>query len=279
IRTLQLLEGALAAALGRALDFETRRLLLDRRTASLRESEERFRGLFYLSAIPTAWLAPSGRFLQVNAALCSLLGYAEAELLATDLHAVTPTDDRTVHQVYLDRMRMGELPTYQLEQRFLGKGGQVIWGLLNVSPVRGPEGEPQYLMAQIQNITSHHRLQERFRELQQMEALARLLSGLSAELSPEATWGERYPPASADPRPSQRRQSRRPRDGTFGGWYYKQDDRLVGPVTRRELQQRVASGRIQGTDRVWERWKKGAESFLVPSLARTACEATGRPDG
>ena len=50
------------------------------RTRELAESETRFRGAMDHAAIGMALVAPDGRFLRVNRALCAILGYADAEL-------------------------------------------------------------------------------------------------------------------------------------------------------------------------------------------------------
>ena len=49
----------------------------------LRESEERFREVFEHAPFGMCVAGLDGRFLQVNAAFCRMLGYSEQELLAT----------------------------------------------------------------------------------------------------------------------------------------------------------------------------------------------------
>ncbi|MGH2618262.1 MAG: PAS domain S-box protein, partial [Thermomicrobiales bacterium] len=60
---------------------------------ALRESEERFRGAFAGASIGMALVSPEGRFLQVNPALCAIVGYGEDELLATTFQQITHPDD------------------------------------------------------------------------------------------------------------------------------------------------------------------------------------------
>ena len=61
--------------------------------SALRESEERFRGAFNGASIGMALVSPEGRFLEVNRALCGILGYTEDELLAKTFQDLTHPDD------------------------------------------------------------------------------------------------------------------------------------------------------------------------------------------
>jgi CheY-like chemotaxis protein len=60
----------------------------------LQESEERFRFAMHYSPVGTALVAPEGRWLSVNPALCEIVGYTESELLTGDVQAITHPDDR-----------------------------------------------------------------------------------------------------------------------------------------------------------------------------------------
>lgn len=268
IHTLQLLEGLLAAVLSHARDFEARLVLLDRRAAELRDSEERFESAFTFSAFGMACVAPGGRFLRVNPALCALFGYPAEELLRRDLHDLLHADDRALHRAYLERLLRGEVRNFQLEQRYQAGDGRTVWAILSLSAAREPAGGPRALIAQFQDLTAHRRLQERCAELQKMESLARLIGGFS----PDAA-------AESGSRPARKRGRRsvlgtRPRQGcewAFDGWYYRRGDAIVGPVPREEVRRLVEAGELHEAERVWERWKLGVESFLVPTTARAAC--------
>jgi PAS domain S-box-containing protein len=121
--------------------------------ASLRTSEEMIRAAMDRAPIGKALVQPDGRFIKVNPALCQLLGYTEAELLANDLQSITHPED--VH-ADLDNVRAlldGRLSNYQTEKRYYHRDGRVIWAQLSVSIVRKPGGGGDFLVAQIQDIT------------------------------------------------------------------------------------------------------------------------------
>ena len=133
--------------------------------ATLRESENRFRSAFDHSGIGMALMALDGRWLKVNPALCRTLGYARHELLTLDHEAATYADDRELETPFLQRALAGELTHYEIEKRYVHKGGALIWGLLTVSVVMNADRQPVYLIAQVQDITARKASEETLRAL------------------------------------------------------------------------------------------------------------------
>ena len=105
--------------------------------SALRESEERFRSSFDHAPIGMALVALDGRFLQVNRALCELVGYSEQELLEQVQSGHRPSG-RPGGRCWRCHKRLwaGEIDTYQLEKRYIHKDGHVVWILLTGSVVR-----------------------------------------------------------------------------------------------------------------------------------------------
>lgn len=120
---------------------------------ALRESEARFRGAFDAASIGMALIGMEDTFLQVNPALCAMLGYGNDELLRQTLRAVTLPDDQDLDLEDRQRLVTGEISTYQIEQLFNRKQGEIICIRLTMSLVRGSAGEPRYFVAQMQDIT------------------------------------------------------------------------------------------------------------------------------
>ena len=145
---LSLLGGTLGSALGNHVALE-----------ALKTSEETFRGAMENASIGMALIKPNGRFLKVNAALCELLGYAEAELLANDFQSITHREDLERDLQFLQRAIAGEIDRYRLEKRYYHKSGRVIWTLLSVSVVRDRTGRPSYFVAQIQDISEQREME------------------------------------------------------------------------------------------------------------------------
>jgi diguanylate cyclase (GGDEF)-like protein/PAS domain S-box-containing protein len=137
----------------------------------LHESEQRFYAAFQHATIGMALTSPDGRFLRVNAALCSMLGYTEAELLALDIRTISHPDDVATDLDLLQQMLRGEREAYQVEKRTLHKDGHAVYLQLSVSLVRDPQGAPLYLVTQAQDISRRKAFEDalhRERELAQV---------------------------------------------------------------------------------------------------------------
>ena len=140
------------------------------------QSEQQFRSAMEYSAIGMALVATNGHFLKVNQALCQIVGYTEVELLATDFQSITHPDDLAADLSRVRRLLAGEVASYQMEKRYIHKDGRVVWILLNVSLVRDGVGQPQYFIAQIQDITLRKLAGEKLRRSEAMMAAAERLA-------------------------------------------------------------------------------------------------------
>ena len=123
--------------------------------SALRESEERFRGAFDGASIGMALVSPEGRFLEVNRALCGILGYTEDELLARTFQDLTHPDDLDADQDQAQQLLANEISTYQVEKRYLCKDGRIAWVRVTVSLVHDAKGDSLYFVFQMQDITPY----------------------------------------------------------------------------------------------------------------------------
>jgi diguanylate cyclase (GGDEF)-like protein/PAS domain S-box-containing protein len=141
----------------------------------IRLSEERFRSAFDHAPIGMALVAPDGRWLRVNRALCDIVGYPERELLAVDFQSLTFPEDLDHDLDQARRLLAGEIDTYRMEKRYVHKDGHIVWGVLAVSLVRDEAGEPLAFISQVQDITQRKLAEDRLRH----DALHDPLTGLA----------------------------------------------------------------------------------------------------
>lgn len=135
-----------------------------RATAALRSSEARFKLAFENPAVGVALVAPDGRFQSVNRSMQKMLGYTEAEFLATTFRALTHPDDLPLNQALVDEALRGERDSYEYEKRFLRKDGTPLWVQVNVALVRDELDLPLQLVCQILDITARREAEAKLQE-------------------------------------------------------------------------------------------------------------------
>jgi PAS domain S-box-containing protein len=138
---------------------------------TMRESEERFRGIFEQGPIGVALLGLDQRMTKVNPAFCRMLGYSEAELANMTPLDMTYPDDREMSMEVLGRLDRGEIPV-SMEKRYVQKSGEVIWVSVIASVIRDQEGRPLHGLRMIEDITERKRAEEELRILTQRLSLA-----------------------------------------------------------------------------------------------------------
>jgi len=150
--------------------------------AVLRESEERFRRAFDDAPIGMALVGVDGRWLRVNPAVCTMVGYTADELLKTNFQSITHPEDLAADLGLMQQLLAGEIRDYKMEKRYLQKNGAVLHALLSVSLVRDAAGQPLYFVAQILDVTAEKlRVVEREKligDLQKALADVKTLGGL-----------------------------------------------------------------------------------------------------
>ncbi len=128
--------------------------------AALRESEQRFRSILDNVPIGMRYTDLHGQVIQTNPALRELTGYSEAELLELHASAYTHPDDAPQDAALTAQLARGEIPMYRRHQRYIAKGGEIVWVRVTVSLLRDAHGQPLRLVAVVENITEHLRLEE-----------------------------------------------------------------------------------------------------------------------
>lgn len=108
----------------------------------MKRAEARFHAMMEYSAVGLALLDVEGRWLQVNRAICELLGYTSEELLARTFQELTHPDDLDLDMQHVRALLAGEISSYRLEKRYVRKDGMTVWGLLAVALVQATEGTP-----------------------------------------------------------------------------------------------------------------------------------------
>ncbi len=159
---------------------------LRRDEARLRAAEEQFRLAFENAPIGVAIVAPNGRFLRVNPALCAIVGYPPDELLERSFQDITHPDDVAADVLYVREMLDGTRATFEMQKRYLRRDGSQVWVQLNASLVRADDGRPMHFISQIQDITARRENEEHLRNSENRAQLAsKMKSQFLANMSHE----------------------------------------------------------------------------------------------
>ena len=126
----------------------------------LRESEARFRAIFESAGIGIALVSGDGVPVESNPALEQLLGYSAAELRKMHFSEFTHPDSIARDKELYSELMAGRRRRYEIEKRYIRKDGETIWGKLVASVVRNQEGNPQFGIAMVEDITQRKFVEE-----------------------------------------------------------------------------------------------------------------------
>ncbi len=132
---------------------------------ALRESEERFRGIFEHAGTGIAILDPDGRFQSCNPAYSSMLGFSEEELRALFVQDLVHPEDLDANMAENRRLLLQEIPAFEIVNRCIRKDGKTIWVHKRISLLRDLAGTPTSLIALVTDITERRRNEEQIRLL------------------------------------------------------------------------------------------------------------------
>jgi PAS domain S-box-containing protein len=128
----------------------------------LRLSEERFRATFEQAAVGVVHTGIDGHFMRVNQKMCDITGYSREELLELTYMEITFPDDIEKDLVNTKKLVDGLIQTYSTEKRYIRKDGSLVQ--VNItSSLFSKNGQPQYYITIVQDITERKRAEEALR--------------------------------------------------------------------------------------------------------------------
>ncbi|HEY0843792.1 MAG TPA: EAL domain-containing protein [Noviherbaspirillum sp.] len=159
----------------------------------LRQSEEHFRSMFDFAPVGMALVSLNNRFLQVNGAICHLLGHTATELVGADQGRFCFADDTAAEVAILHEILEGHSLSSQFEKRYRTADGKIVWTLVSVSLLR-QKSEPLCYLWQIHDVTERKNAEARLARLAHYDPLTGLANRawLSEEIERMISFSRRH---------------------------------------------------------------------------------------
>ncbi|WP_371323128.1 PAS domain S-box protein [Dechloromonas sp. ZY10] len=154
--------GDLLGVLGIGHNVTERVLMLE----GIREREARFHAYFDYAMIGMAITSPEKGWVEVNDALCQSFGYAREELQRMTWVELTHPDDLEADAAQFRRLLAGEINGYAMDKRFVHRDGHPVHTRLAVSVVRKADGQVDYCVAMVEDISERKAAEAKLLEYQ-----------------------------------------------------------------------------------------------------------------
>jgi diguanylate cyclase (GGDEF)-like protein/PAS domain S-box-containing protein len=125
--------------------------------------DSRFGAVFSHAAAGIMIIAIGGKVVEVNQAFCTMFGRGPEAFVGTDVYVFARLDDEPGSVEEVRSLLDGERDQVSLERTYLHRDGSPVRVQASLSLVRGPAGEPRYVICLVEDVTERFRLQSRLR--------------------------------------------------------------------------------------------------------------------
>jgi len=164
-----------AAAMHREQRLEFERL---RANESERSSRDTLEAIFENAALGIAQIDLSGRFVRGNPKFFEIFACAPDWIIGKTFRDITHADDLAASDDLVHQLSVRAIPRFSVEKRYLRPGGETFWAGVTVSVVRRADGEPDYVIAMIEDIQARRAAEDLLRESAERLRDANRLAGV-----------------------------------------------------------------------------------------------------
>lgn len=157
------------------------------------EADARYRRLMDNSAIGMCLVTPEGRYEAVNQALCDFFGLDAETLTHTTWQELTHGETLERDLRLTEDVLAGRRDKYRVTKQYIHSDGHLIWGDLSTSCLRDADGQVEYFISQIIDITAEVEARRQITQRdQQNRALAQRLQAQTDRLKSELNSAANY---------------------------------------------------------------------------------------
>jgi PAS domain S-box-containing protein len=132
---------------------------------ALRNSEAKYRSVVENSLIGIAIIAPiidreipqNCNWIEVNDALCNLLGYEDYELVQKNWRELTHPEDLDANFEKISQMLAGKIDGYILDKRWLRKDGEIVHTRVSLRCIRRQDGSIDRMIEVVLDVSDRYR--------------------------------------------------------------------------------------------------------------------------
>ncbi|QUY46007.1 ATP-binding protein [Acaryochloris marina] len=126
----------------------------------LQTRETHLRNMFENAVNGMTMLTMNGHFIQVNPALCQLLGYSNSELLQLPIQDLIQPQELDRYRNSVQDLIKDRTSSLQFESELNHISGKTIWTICSASLVRDSAGKPLYFVVQVVDISERRALEQ-----------------------------------------------------------------------------------------------------------------------
>lgn len=127
---------------------------------ALVESEQKMRLMISNSPVGVSTTDLKGLFIDVNPALCKIVGYSREEMLGNHYNKFSHPDDRDKNHELFSQLVDGQISYFDLEKRYIHKEGHVVHVRIRAQLIHDENGRPLFQTAIIEDITEQKETKE-----------------------------------------------------------------------------------------------------------------------
>ncbi len=155
------------------------------------EAEDRYRATFEHSPLGIAMIGLDGLVIEVNNALCQMIGREQGAMIGTHFDGIVYQSDQKLIAESQALHQTGELTRVSGTIRLVHADGNAVWALTDTSVVKHPDGSPAYYVVLVADITDQKRLEVRLEHQAYHDSLTGLPNRARLGEILESAWRDR----------------------------------------------------------------------------------------